>query len=150
MSQSRRLSGKKMGNKYSNKEDIGIFSSIRDKTSHYFGDENAVKILRMDSLSSSKDTSFENRRQSRNSNVKKSGNYAPNTMPQNSQINDLKEAPFLTANQTPIFNEKSNLSVDDNIKSKRLFSKFQLSLLFLKDVHNSRKQEAARGKKETF
>lgn len=102
------------------KEDYGITGAKREKVSHYFGDDNAVKILRMDSMNSSKETSFKQRVNSRNSNVRKNGAIVNNTI-HNSLSGMGERSNQVFMNQTPIIVERANLSVDDNLQLK--FSK---------------------------
>jgi len=78
--QRRSIEKMSMNRHLQSREDYGITNSIRDKTGHYFHNENAVKILSMDSLNSSKDNALDQRKHSRNSQVMKTGNAAANSI----------------------------------------------------------------------
>ena len=102
------------------KEDYGVSTNIRDKPSYYFGNDNAVKILKMDTSTygEQKENIGKERVHSRNSNVRKNGNMISNTINssnggQNERVNNL-----ITSNQTPTIIERANMSVDENIYSK--------------------------------
>ena len=122
--QRRSIEKMSMNRHLQSREDYGITNSIRDKTGHYFHNENAVKILSMDSLNSSKDNALDQRKHSRNSQVMKTGNAAANSINNWSSSKNGNQRMFMSANQTPTVGERSNLSVDDKGKSKNLFSKW--------------------------
>lgn len=103
------------------KEDYGISSNIRDKSTYYFGNENAVKILKMDTSTygSQKESKWkEERVHSRNSQVRKNGNMISNTINSSHGVQNDRACNLITNNQTPTIVERANMSVDENLQSK--------------------------------
>lgn len=108
------------------KIDYGLESTHKDKTSHYFNDDKEIKILRMDSVNTSKDNSFNNRMNSRNSAVKTNVTYVQNTISSINNIVDNSSKVFFNSDQTPKVNERANMSVDENVHHRRVIGSFIL------------------------
>ena len=102
------------------KEDYGISTNIRDKQGYYFGNDNAVKILKMDTSTYGvqKENVCKERVHSRNSNVRKNGNMISNTINSSQGVQNEKANNLIANNQTPTIVERANMSVDENIHSK--------------------------------
>lgn len=111
------------------KIDYGLESGHKDKTSHYFNDDKEIKILRMDSVNTSKDNSFNRRVNSRNSAVKTNVTYVQNTISSINNIVDNSSKVFFNSEKSPKLNERANMSVDENVHHRRVIGSFSYFII---------------------